>query len=124
MGVFALNPELRQAKVLAGEVDVASPGLGRLSDHLSGVETERKGTGPSGVDRAVVLGEYFVLMPNLTHKAPERRALFQDIKFRKALSLAIDRDEINEILYLGLATPQQSVPVRRSGFYWEDQAIT
>ena len=122
MGVFALNPELRQAKILAGEVDLASPGRDTslaIFPELKQKEEElglRVWTAPS------FWGNMFALMPNQTHKDPERRALFRNIKFRHAISVAIDRDELNEVLYLGLATPQQAVPVRRSGFYWADQA--
>ena len=122
MGVFALNPELRQAKVLAGEVDVAAPGSDAFLTIFPELKRKEKELGLRVWTAPSYWGSVFVLMPNLTHKDPERRALFQDIKFRKALSVAIDRDELNEILYLGLATPQQSVPVRRSGFYWADQA--
>ena len=122
MGVFALNPELRQAKVLAGEVDLASPGQDTSLAIFPELKRKEKELGIRVWTAPSFWGSMFVLMPNLTHRDPERRALFQNIKFRQALSVAIDRDELNEILYLGLATPQQTVPVRRSGFYWADQA--
>ena len=122
MGVFALHPELRQAKVLAGEVDIAVPGTDTSLAIFSELKRKEKELGLRVWTTPSFWGSMFVLMPNLTHKDPERRALFQNIKFRQALSAAVDRDELNEIVYLGLATPQQSVPVRRSGFYWEDQA--
>ena len=122
MGVFALNPELRQAMVLAGEVDMAAPGTDTSLAIFSELKRKEKELGLRVWTTPSFFGSMFVLMPNLTHKDPKRRELFQNIKFREALSVAIDRDELNEIVYLGLATPQQSVPVRRSGFYWEDQA--
>ena len=122
MGVFALNPELRQAKLLAGEVDLASPGQDTSLAIFPDLKRKEKEVGLRVWTAPSFWGNMFALMPNQTHKDPERRALFRNIKFRQAVCMAIDRDELNEVLYLGLATPQQAVPVRRSGFYWEDQA--
>ena len=122
MGVFALNPELRQAKLLAGEVDLASPGRDTSLAIFPDLKRKEKELGLRVWTTPSFWENMFALMPNQTHKDPERRALFRNIKFRRALSLAIDRDELNEVLYLGLAIPQQTVPVRRSGFYWPDQA--
>ena len=50
------------------------------------------------------------LQPNQSYGDPKYRALMQNREFRRALSRAIDRDLINDIVYLGLATPtNQSV---------------
>ena len=50
------------------------------------------------------------------------RAIVQDKRFRYALSLAINRDEIIQAVYLGMAEPSQCVPLPTSGFYWEELA--
>lgn len=52
--------------------------------------------------------------PNISHKDPGLRALFDDARFRQALSIAINRDEINELVYNGLYTPRQASPVTGS----------
>ena len=39
------------------------------------------------------------------------------LRFRQAMSLAINRSEINELIYFGLATPSQSAPTPDSSFY-------
>lgn len=50
------------------------------------------------------------LQPNQSYADPAYRALMQNIDFRRAMSHAIDRDLINDIVYLGQATPtNQSV---------------
>ncbi|MGG6311336.1 ABC transporter substrate-binding protein [Paenibacillus macerans] len=48
---------------------------------------------------------------NQTTEDPKLRKLFQDIRFREALSLAVDRKEVSEIITNGLGEPSQaSVP--------------
>lgn len=39
--------------------------------------------------------------PNLHHRDPAKRAVFNEVDFRRALSIAIDREEIIEIMYPG-----------------------
>jgi peptide/nickel transport system substrate-binding protein len=42
-------------------------------------------------------------LPNLNVEDPVWRSLVRDVRFRRALSLAIDRHEINQVRYLGYA---------------------
>ncbi len=44
---------------------------------------------------------------NLTTNNMDLREIFQDVRFRQALSLGIDRDEINETIYYGQGVPMQ-----------------
>lgn len=62
-------------------------------------------------------GGDLVILPNLNHKDPVLRTILEDRRFRKALSLAIDRDEINEVGYFGVGTPRQMAPPKASDFY-------
>lgn len=57
------------------------------------------------------------LMPNLNHKDPVLKQLFHDIRFRRALSLAINRQLVNKICFHGMGTPRQSCPPPQSPFY-------
>jgi peptide/nickel transport system substrate-binding protein len=50
-------------------------------------------------------GAQLAIYPNLNHNEPVWRGLMREPRFRRALSLAIDRPEINEILYVGLGQP-------------------
>ena len=54
-------------------------------------------------------GSQLQLFPNLFHQDPVMRELFNNRDFRIALSLAINREEINEFCFLGLATPRAAV---------------
>jgi len=47
-------------------------------------------------------GSQIALLPSLNTKDAEWRKVLQDVRFRRALSLAIDRDEINQVIYFGL----------------------
>ena len=48
-------------------------------------------------------GAHVALLPNLNVQDPVWRGLVRDARFRRALSLAIDREEINYVIYYGLA---------------------
>jgi peptide/nickel transport system substrate-binding protein len=52
------------------------------------------------------------IYPNLTTSEPVMRKLLQDRRFRQALSLGINRDEINHVLYYGLGLPGQNTVLR------------
>jgi peptide/nickel transport system substrate-binding protein len=60
------------------------------------------------------------LAPNPTCKDEVLAELFRDVRFRRALSLAIDRDEINEITQLGLAEPRQASIVTGGPYFSEE----
>lgn len=48
-------------------------------------------------------GSQMALYPNLNAADPVWREMMRDVRFRRALSLAIDRHEINMVIYYGLA---------------------
>ncbi|WP_241242741.1 ABC transporter substrate-binding protein [Paenibacillus whitsoniae] len=61
---------------------------------------------------------------NQTIEDPNLRKLFQDIRFREAVSVAVDRKEVSEIVTNGLGAPQQaSVPEGLVGYQkgWAEQ---
>jgi peptide/nickel transport system substrate-binding protein len=57
------------------------------------------------------VGEIVYYMFNITDQDPEMAKIFSDIRFRKAMSLALDRKKIQEIVYLGQGEIQQALPV-------------
>lgn len=72
-------------------------------------------------------GDYTVLLwrnastgaffPNISHKDPVLRAIFDDARFREALSISIDREEVNNLIYDGLFESRQASPVSGSPNY-------
>jgi peptide/nickel transport system substrate-binding protein len=62
-------------------------------------------------------GAHLALYPNLNASDPTWRALFRDVRFRRALSLGINRDDINLTFYFGLALPGQNTVLPESPLY-------
>ena len=65
-------------------------------------------------------GAHVALYPNLNVADPGWRALMHDPRFRRALSLAIDRHEINQVIYFGLATEGNDTVHEKGPLYAED----
>ena len=57
------------------------------------------------------------LYPNMNVKDPAWNALMNDVRFRRALSIGLDRHELNEQLYFGLAKPGNNTVLRESPLY-------
>ncbi|MEM6490957.1 MAG: ABC transporter substrate-binding protein, partial [Pseudomonadota bacterium] len=94
------DPGLIPAKIGAGDADLHGRYLAfsdftalRSAADRSGFEVDLWRSGQ---------GSEVALYPNLNHKDPVWRALFNEVGFRRALSLAIHRWEINEALFFGL----------------------
>jgi peptide/nickel transport system substrate-binding protein len=72
--------------------------------------------------------EYNFLFFNLNSVLPAQSEIagkqkwFREVKFRQAISLAIDRDAITRLVYRGLATPLWT-PVTPASNFWIDEAI-
>ncbi len=65
----------------------------------------------------IAKGAHQALYPNLNHNDPVWRELFRDVRFRRALSMGIDRHEINQVIYYGMAVEGQNTLLARSPLY-------
>jgi len=63
------------------------------------------------------IGSQIALYPNLNVDDPAWRALMRDVRFRRALSLGIDRHEVNEVVYFGLAKESANTVLERSPLF-------
>jgi peptide/nickel transport system substrate-binding protein len=68
-------------------------------------------------------GSRIALLPNLNHQEETWRAILQDVRFRRALSLAIDRREINMAVFYGLARESADTLLPESPLYRTDYAM-
>lgn len=91
-------------KAMAGEDDWDCMGLS-LDDYPVLKQNEAQGNYKVYLwpDTATSTALGFAL--NYTHKDPVLRALFNDLRFRQALSLAIDREDICETIFFGQTVP-------------------
>jgi peptide/nickel transport system substrate-binding protein len=94
------DSKLIPAKVGAGEVDLQARAL-NFADYTFLKEGEKRNNYTVALWRTSN-GSHLALYPNLTISDPAWRALFRDVRFRRALSLAINRHQINQVLYYGL----------------------
>ena len=99
--------EVRNLKVVSGEVDYKAQNL-FLEDFTLYKQNEAKGD--YTVTLAPSVGEAIYYSFNTTDKDPEFRKVFNDVRFRQAMSLAIDRDEIIDLVYLGQGEAMQATP--------------
>jgi len=64
-------------------------------------------------------GSHFALFPNLNVNDPVWRKVLRDVRFRRALSMAIDRSLVNNVLYFGLAMEGNNTVLPDSPLYKE-----
>ena len=62
-------------------------------------------------------GAHLALYPNLNAKDEVWREVFCDVRFRRALSLGIERDDINQTFYFGLALGGNNTVLPKSPLY-------
>ncbi len=62
-------------------------------------------------------GSHMTLYPNLNVRDPGWRTLLRDLRFRRALSLAVNREEVNQVIYFGLALPSQNTVLPQSPLF-------
>lgn len=65
-------------------------------------------------------GARIALFPNLNHKDKVWRDLFREVDFRRALSVAINRDDINNAIFYGMAKAGNNTILDRSPLFREE----
>lgn len=112
-----------QLKVFSGEAELQTFSVGQFPrDTLALKQGEAQGN-YEVIDAPISEPNVFILGLNLNHKDPVLRELFLDRRFRIAMSHAMDRDEIRQLVYLGLPKEiRQVAPLPESPFYHEAAA--
>jgi peptide/nickel transport system substrate-binding protein len=104
---YVKDKEVQNLKITNGEVTFKQQAV-FIEDFPLLKENEPKGN--YQVDLAPALGENVFYAFNTTVKDEVLRGIFNDLRFRQAMSLSLNREEINEIVFLGQGTPMQSMP--------------
>jgi len=118
MVMVEADTKLVPAKSGAGEIDLQARGLA-FNNYTFLRENEERS------DFRTLLwntakGSHVALYPNLNVNDPVWRALLRDVRFRRALSLGIDRKIINRSLYFGLALEANNTVLPDSPLYREE----
>ncbi len=107
--------KLIPAKAGAGEVDLQARYL--RFDNYTFLKQNEKRNRYRVLLWEKALGSQMALYPNLNVDDPAWRTLMRDVRFRRALSLAIDRHEINEVVYFGLGVESSNTVLKRSSLF-------
>jgi peptide/nickel transport system substrate-binding protein len=113
-----VDGSLIATKVQAGEADLQARGLA-----FADLAVLKKGEASRNYSVRLwpqANASAMAIYPNLTVKDPVLRELFRDKRFREALSLGVDRDLVNRVLYFGLGKPSANVVLPESPLYADD----
>ncbi|MBL8701798.1 MAG: ABC transporter substrate-binding protein [Alphaproteobacteria bacterium] len=94
------DAKLIPLKVNAGEADLQARGLA-FNNYTFLRQASKRGEFDVRLWNTAK-GAQLALYPNLNAEDPTWRALNRDVRFRRALSLAVNRREINQVAYFGL----------------------
>lgn len=109
------NSKIIPAKTGTGESDLQARYL--RFDNYTFLKENEAANGFRTLLWRIGKGSHMTLYPNMNAQDRGWRALFRDLRFRRALSLAIDRDEINQVIYFGLALPSQNTVLPQSPLF-------
>jgi len=117
---FIGDAEVQLLKVTAGEVDYKLQGL---TLQAFPVLDSSEADGGYSTQLAPSVGSNVFYAFNLAIEDPGLNALFNEYDFRRAMSVAINRDEINQLVWLGQGVPQQVTPIDPNtvGFITDEQ---
>ncbi|NIM74280.1 MAG: ABC transporter substrate-binding protein [Gammaproteobacteria bacterium] len=107
--------KLIPAKTGAGESDLQARHI-NFSDYTFLKQSEKRAQ-QKVLLWDTALGSHIALYPNLNVDDAVWRDLLRDVRFRRALSLAIDRSEINQVIYYGFAREGNDTVFPNCPFY-------
>jgi peptide/nickel transport system substrate-binding protein len=103
--IYVNDNEVRILKLINGEVSFKSQ---TLQMAMSPILLEKQASGNYSMQiKPEIAAPTFAF--NVTSEDLEKRKVFGDLRFRQAMSVAIDRDEINDVAFFGQGVPQQYI---------------
>jgi peptide/nickel transport system substrate-binding protein len=112
------DAKLIPAKAGTGEVDLQSRNV--AFNNYTFLKEHQKEGGFQTFLWNIAKGSHMAIFPNMNVKDEVWRKLMRDVRFRRALSLSIDRTLINETLYFGLAIEGNNTLLPTSPLFDED----
>jgi peptide/nickel transport system substrate-binding protein len=111
------DPKLIPAKTGAGEADLQARDV-NFNNYTFLKQGEKVNHYRTALWQAGK-GAHFALFPNLNVNDPVWRSVLRDVRFRRALSLSIDRALVNQVLYFGLALEMNNTVLPQSPLFRE-----
>ena len=117
------SQEIGFARSITGEFNLATI---NLPDILLAVAEQERGGFRVYLTPHNAVADGFAFGFNYTLPDPELREIFNDLRFRQAISHSMNREEWNELFHLGLGVPRQAIPGSDTSFYVDgiDQLYT
>ncbi len=112
------SPEVLTMRIVNGEIDLQGRHVTAANYTLYKESAEAGDYQVMYMNKANVIN----LNTNMTTKDPYVREFLQDRNVRFALNHAVNRDEINDLIFNDLGTPQQCAPPPQSPLYDADLA--
>src|SRR4030095_715136 len=103
--------ELFELKIINGEIQYKAQSL-QIGSLPLFQQNQDKGNYDIQMVQGADNGKSYVF--NATHKDPILAQIFSDPRWNRAMSLALNRDEINKALCFDLCKPSQGAPVHPS----------
>ena len=103
-----LEAQIHTLRITQGEITLKAASFDDVSVYR---ENEQKGGYKTLLPKDEATGGLVTYGLNPLTPDAELAALIADVRFAQALSLAINRAEVNELVYFGQGVPQQFVPV-------------
>jgi peptide/nickel transport system substrate-binding protein len=120
VALAVVGAALIPAKAAAGDADLQARGLG-FENYTILKRAEKRGGHHVRLWQSA-RGAELALYPNLNASDVGWRTLLRDPRFRRALSLATDRHEINQVIYYGLALEGNDTVLPQSPLYRPEYA--
>jgi len=117
--LFYESQETLNLRLISGEIDMQFRKV-NIADYPLFKENEEKGNYETYTwtqDGSAGYGVNPTPRDEEGNLLEEQMAIVSQADFRRALSLALDRDEINELVYNGLSNPRGSAPIPGSPVY-------
>ena len=118
--ITVANSKLIPAKAGAGETDLQARNLS-FNDYTFLKQGERRNNFSTHLWHTAK-GSHMALYPNLNTNDTIWRDLFRNVEFRRALSMGINRHEINQVIYFGLAIESNNAVLPKSPLYKPEYA--
>ncbi len=103
--LYANDQQVRLLKLVNGEADYKAQSL-QIADVPLLLQNQEKGGYKIDLKPKIAM---HAISFNVTSENPAKRAVFGDLRFRRAMSIAINRDELNNVAYFGQGKIQQYV---------------